>query len=492
MKTQIKNTLENKEIWEKSLYYNFLKTCNKSEFLKSQTPFFFAVQAFPRMLLKFASLINTSEERLLVIENIWEEHGNGDQNSFHTSSFKKHLSSLSENDRIPLNSNPFVTKWIDNILNKNYSVLELGTILAAIEYMYAVISEDIAAYIDSLDLINKNIHYSKHSELDWSHGKELITSLKICGHDVDETLFIQTQLEFIALFNKLCFPTEKELNNIVNLDISFFHNREDSDLGIKAINYFEKDKLDLFSICSGGEHILNYLIQTNKFLNITISDLNPHQIELFERKLSKKSQFNEQAVGKFEYFFAYLREAYKQGNDFSGYKDLLDNRDCFYYIMNVIFSKDNLNKVFSDSATKYSNEDFSKHFGNALLTSLLDLNDKNSGNIFYSFNLINNHDLDLINDDNYKITKNICNLISYDFTSTYDIIDLSNIGDWMSYNDYQIVLQKAYKALNYGGILIVRKLLGDYNLEENLYMFDKVESVKDKTCFYSESYLAYK
>lgn len=492
MKTQIHHTLENKKIWEKSLYYKFLKTCNKSEFLKSQTPFFFAVQAFPRMLLKFASLINTSEERLLVIENIWEEHGQGDQKLFHTSSFKKHLSSLSDNNRIPLYSNPFITKWIDNILNENYSLMQLGTILAAIEYMYAVISEDIASHLESLKLNNKNIHYSKHAELDWSHGKELITALKICGCEVDEELFIKTQLEFISLFNKLCFPTVKELDNIANLDISFFHNREDSDLGLKAINFFDKDKLDIFSICSGGENILNYLINTNKFLNITVSDLNPNQIELFERKLSEKSNFNEDAIGKFEYFFAYLREAYRQGNDFSGYKDLTKNKDCFNYIMSVIFSKNNLNKVFTDSATKYSNEDFSKHFANALLTSLLDHNDKNSGNVFYSFDLINKNDLDSINDDNYTIKKEISNLISHDFTSTYDIIDLSNIGDWMSYNDYQIVLQKTYNALNYGGILIVRKLLGDYNLEENLYMFDKVEKIKDKTCFYSESYLAYK
>lgn len=66
----IEQTLNNN--WCNHQYQLFLKNATKEEYLRSQIPFFFAVQAFPRFLAKLASQIESSENRLLVVENLWE------------------------------------------------------------------------------------------------------------------------------------------------------------------------------------------------------------------------------------------------------------------------------------------------------------------------------------------------------------------------------------------------------------------------------------
>jgi len=72
--TQAKNiTLKNFELFSK--YETFMSNSSQEEFSKSQIPFYHAVKAFPRILCYLASMIEDSETRLHIAENIWEEHG---------------------------------------------------------------------------------------------------------------------------------------------------------------------------------------------------------------------------------------------------------------------------------------------------------------------------------------------------------------------------------------------------------------------------------
>lgn len=486
-----KITIESNETWKKSLYYNFLKTCTRQEFLDSQIPFYYAVNAFPSMLLKLASMIYDNEKRLTLIENIWEEHGCGDFKNFHMNTFKNHLKALNDNIEPELYENPFVTIWIDNILEEKYSAENLGTILFAIEYIYAFISTDIADFTLSVDVVSP--HYQTHSILDLSHGEELFHLVKNLGYDINQDLFQKTQIEFINLFNKLCSPTEVELTQASKIPISFFYSREDSNVGLKALSKIKKDNINIFSICSGGENVLNYLLNFNdKKLSVTLFDVNQNQLDLFDKKLfgEFKDNIAFEQKGKFEFFFNYLISTIKNTNS-KEFSRILNDYKLFDYLMSKIFSRKNLNIVFSEDATKYSSDSFASHFSKAIRYTS-NSNNKNFENIYFNSPLMDYNFKSKINFNNFDINKVCKNIKDYDFNSNFDFIDISNIGDWMPLDDYKNIIKKAYNSLNENGILITRKLLGDYNLKELLYMFSENEVIIDNTLFYSECYISRK
>jgi pyrroloquinoline quinone (PQQ) biosynthesis protein C len=489
MQKFIETTLENKKIWSKSLYFNFLQNCSKAEFLKSQIPFYYAVESFPRMLLKLALKIDNSDQRLLIIENIWEEHGKGDKEQFHTTTFKEHLNLLEEqNKEVYLSRNLFVEKWIDNILESNHSMGKLASTLAGIEYIYAVISEDIALYIEKLNFEEKSTHYSTHAELDWSHGRELLEVIEYCNLHIDEEAFSLAQILFIEMFDKLSFPTKKELIEVSKMAVSFYHSREDSSIGVEAIKNLKKDKINAFSICSGGEHILHYLEEFENNINIDLVDINQEQLNVFKNKLNNIPQ---EEIGKFEYLFNYLRQLTHGYIEEKTRFEIMSEKEELGFFVDMLFSRKNLNIIFTENATKYSSACFSEHFFQAFIHSLYEEN-SNAMNIFYKEPVFKtNKSLSHLSEN---ITYTTESLINYTFDKKYDFIDLSNIGDWMIIEEYNFILKNAFNALNKGGILVTRKLLGDYSLNTQLSLlpFKEIISKKDKTCFYSSCYLGIK
>jgi hypothetical protein len=488
----IKTTLENKILWESSGYKDFLKYCSKEEFLQSQTPFYYAVESFPLMLIILASKIKSSKERLLVIENIWEEHGNGDVNNFHTETFKQHLESLGMeknylDDKIS-SENPYVEEWISSVLNSDMSLESLGSYLSGVEYIYAVISEDIALFIDTIELEKESVHYQKHSKLDWSHGQELLDVVRNCDLKIDNDTFINGQKDLINLFSKLACPTEVKLKKVSLNPVSFFYSREDSGTELFALNSIKKKNVNIFSICSGGEHILKYLSDSDKTLSIDLFDINESQISVFKNKLLNIEQ---EVTGKFESLFCEFRKLLP-GEGLIEKRDLLANKDKIKYATSVVFSRRNLNIVFSDSATKYTVKDFSEHFYNAFIESL-EKDHINALNVFYGLPFCHDNSFKFDVKKTYnEINYIVSDMSGYAFVRDYDLIDLSNIGDWMELSDYQVIVDKAYKALANNGQLIVRKLLGDYSLKDTLDSFDCVLSFDDKTKFYTECYIAIK
>jgi hypothetical protein len=66
-------------------------------------------------------------------------------------------------------------------------------------------------------------------------------------------------------------------------------------------------------------------------------------------------------------------------------------------------------------------------------------------------------------------------------------VSISNIGDWMSLEDYKKVILDVKSRLADDGVIICRKLLGDYNLKTLLIDCGfKVKADNDVTWFYSE------
>lgn len=475
-------TIESKQLWQNSGYFRFLKDADREALLNSQIPFYGAVEAFPRLLLKLASEISDATARHLIVENIWEEHGQGDKNKFHIHTFKQHLRSLGFDGSG--HKNPFVTKWLEHLFSSQFEALFHQ--LAAIEYMYAVISEDIAVCLQKMTLFGSQEHYVKHSALDWTHGEDLLKAMRIADVVFKPEKFQQAQLEFINLFEKLVVPTTKQLNNIKNsVPVNFYYTREASNVIDLALKIIRKNKLKVLAVCSGGENVIHYINQ-KQVAQVTAFDINPHQLVVCQQKLDPL-QYWVQQDGKFEYLFRLVRSYFvNHHSELTIVEDALSNPELIDYVVDLVFNEKVLTGIFTEQATQYSTASFSEHFKQVyhkMLQDVLDSNidNPNTNNVILGFNfpvqkLKRADQLPTFVNDNAE------HIITKD---DYDVIDLSNIGDWMPFNAFSELIINAYTQLTAGGCLILRRLLGDYQLSK--LTIGKILSVTDDTGFYSET-----
>lgn len=489
--------------WGESKFHNFIIHATQKEFLESQVPFFYAVQAFPRMLCKLAMEIEDSSERLLVVNNIYEEHGNNNVNKFHTQTYKEYLNALGWDQK--LLNNPWVDQWNQKVLSLSYSNSEYAAYLSGVEYLYALISHDVSQYISTLDLKNEQSHYANHSVLDWEHGYELLSVGLSLTYNESLSLemqeaFKQGQKDFMEMYNHLFVPTAGEMSIINKEKIAFYFIREDSSVEKNILNGFKKEKIDILSIASGGEHVFEYLAH-DIACHIDVIDINIHQIELSQKKLSNLENggnqeiFHENNVGKFEKIFAILRSYFNQEELRLLKQEDKNSQDKLKFIVDVLFSNNNLNIVFGEEATKYTKKSFADHFFHVFKTCLKN-EEKNTLNIFEKTEIRNYQELSQKIKDNKEkhiLNWSISNPKNFDSHKKYDMINISNIGDWMSFEEYSTMIKLLNNHLANNGCIIARKLLGDYSLVDLLKDNNlECDTPQDNTLFYSETVIGYK
>lgn len=472
-----KLTLTNKLVWEQSRYNAFLQSCTTQELLESQIPFFYAVQEFPKMLLNLASVIPTTEQRVLLMKNIVEEHGNFNEKSFHTTTFIQHLNALGLGNK-PLTKSPFVSAWINWFYITPMQPYQKASALAAVEYIYAVVCETIVNVLQKHSIASP--HYKKHSVLDWEHAQELLEVALLCDSCVDEDIFKQSQTVFLDMLDTLVVPSKARLTQIASQKVSFFYSREDSSVEVQVLNSLKTESPKILMTCSGGEHVFNMQNSSSKSLSFDIFDINPNQIQVFENKLNFKAQACE---GKFESLFKELRSYFKgiYALDRSNI-----NWEQVDYVIDQWFSNEALNAIFGEDATKHSSANFANHFKNAFKASMQS-DHPNALNVLFGT------PVSVTVPRNLQYTTKVSPLNNLQPGTKYDLIDISNIGDWMPIAEYRTVLLKMIESLNQGGALICRKLLGDYDLLKELEAASsltrpaKIKEMQDNTHFYSET-----
>lgn len=483
--------------WSKNRFQQFKKYATRNEFLRSQVPFFFAVQAFPRMLCMLGSKIEDSEERMLVVENIYEEHGQGDSRKYHTQSYKTYLKALGLNDSIY--SSPWVSSWIKNVLSLECNAMEYAAYLAGIEYVYALICGDVSEYIQTFTLECEQTHYSKHAKLDWEHGKELLMVAVSLGNE-DEIIkeyFKKAQTDFLHMYGSLFIPTIAEMKEFNSENISFYYSRENSQIE-KNLLEMESSKNPnprVLTICSGGEHLFE-MLSNDTPTHFDMIDINIHQINLTQEKLKyilnhdDSSIVSEQGVGKFEKMFELLRSYFNEDEKEALVQGCNETQKKLHFIVNILFSNDYLNTVFGEDATKYTVKSFSEHFYSVFVEKLKE-QEINTQNIFWGTHVRNFNEIKERVKHHHHINWILDNPKNINVDYYYDIIDISNIGDWMSQDDFISVISHMQKLMKPRAKLISRKLLGDYDLEKVLSKFFKETHVEnDDTGFYSEVVVA--
>lgn len=166
-------------LFESPYFYNLKnKTTPKHLFVESQCAFLHAVTYFSRPMSALASRIDSTQARLHLIENIYEEHGEMKEEFFHENTFIKWLHQLNpETAEIEFPLKPCVDAFNAALMGTCQTApIEKGICcLGMIEFMFAYISKFIANATVNLKWIRLEnlIHYNLHADLDIKHSREL-------------------------------------------------------------------------------------------------------------------------------------------------------------------------------------------------------------------------------------------------------------------------------------------------------------------------------
>lgn len=148
----------------------------KEQFIKTQAQFYHAVINFVLPLAFVAGNVPSYEDRVNIIRNLWEEHGEGDMTATHGATFKRFLSRLIKSE-FKLDQPGTAVSSFNSILNetsKNHSYLKSLAMLGMIELMFSEISHFIGTAVIERGWMTSDelVHYKLHKELDVIHAQD--------------------------------------------------------------------------------------------------------------------------------------------------------------------------------------------------------------------------------------------------------------------------------------------------------------------------------
>ena len=178
---EITNIVEELNKIEDNTYFKELhKNPSPIKFLESQECFISAIDNWSKALGLLLEKLPSDKERLPIIQNLYEEHGEGNLESSHVNTFREFYKSLGGEKKLKLynkklSSYKFIKEFNDTINNKFkseswiYSVAMLGMI----EYTYITVSKNIHEYAKNYINPRAISHYSLHEIVDVKHANDL-------------------------------------------------------------------------------------------------------------------------------------------------------------------------------------------------------------------------------------------------------------------------------------------------------------------------------
>ncbi|MDG2223404.1 MAG: iron-containing redox enzyme family protein [Rubripirellula sp.] len=164
----------------KNRYFQLLQSGGMSleNFLRSQQQFYFAVNYFSRPMAALIMRIPNGDQRLGILDNIVEEHGNFRSDTFHEATFRQFLQSIGGSGERPDadSMGPAVHAFNATIMSACLSEdVRTGiACLGIIEYAFADISSLIGGAVALQNWLGENelVHYKLHEEIDKQHAAD--------------------------------------------------------------------------------------------------------------------------------------------------------------------------------------------------------------------------------------------------------------------------------------------------------------------------------
>ena len=199
--------------YEENPYFKALqdKTFEFDDFLETQIQFYFAVVFFSRPMAALAAKVPNSKQRIEIVRNVWEEHGEGENAKLHGDTFLELLKRLGvkEDEEILKRAlwpevRQFNTTLVGACLVDEYTI-GVG-VMGIIELMFSRISAWVGqGIVHNGWLTNENmIHYNLHEELDIKHSQDFFDVIAPKWEDPEERYYIEQGLRLGAhTFNGL-------------------------------------------------------------------------------------------------------------------------------------------------------------------------------------------------------------------------------------------------------------------------------------------------
>ncbi len=151
----------------------------KDDFVETQIQFYFAVLFFSRPMATVAAKIPHPTQRVEVLRNVWEEHGEGDVRLMHGETFLELLERLAGVSRADVDARAlwpevraFNTTLVGACVLDEY-VIGVSA-LGMIERMFVDVSRWLGSGIVERGFLSEErlVHYRLHEELDVRHSQD--------------------------------------------------------------------------------------------------------------------------------------------------------------------------------------------------------------------------------------------------------------------------------------------------------------------------------
>lgn len=203
--TTIASILEENDFRKNSFFRELMNgEMSKDQFIRTQHQFYYAVTNFSSALALVAAAIPTYEERMKIIRNLWEEHGDGKPEHTHGSTFTEFMKRITGNRNIQIAEATEEVILFNTTLNgtcKQEHYLKSVALMGMIERMFADISAFIGDKTIERGWMKKEemIHYSLHQELDCIHAEDFFSILRKHYDNVENQKIIDEGLKLGAL-----------------------------------------------------------------------------------------------------------------------------------------------------------------------------------------------------------------------------------------------------------------------------------------------------
>ncbi len=182
---------------EKILNHRFIHRIRDGYLNKQQLQYFalqysIYIQHFPRFLSACAANVLDDETRLALVDNLWDEHGNGKIEDSHRVLYKNFAMALGISSEMYDNAQPIVTTEIcvENIFNmcqdRDFRV-GLGALGPGTEYFTDDEYRIIVSGLEKYDFISKEAlrFWHVHISLDEDHYSDMVKSIEPWTRDID-------------------------------------------------------------------------------------------------------------------------------------------------------------------------------------------------------------------------------------------------------------------------------------------------------------------
>lgn len=180
-------------------------------FRATQEQFGFAVTYFARPMASLISRMELPGQRLGILSNILEEHGELKPHAFHHATFRQFLASIGSNDAARLDAltpSPQVHAF-NSVLTSACTMEDLAvgaSCLGIIEHAFAVISATIGSAVVQRGWVAQDelVHYALHAEIDEQHAEDFFIIVEPSYSDPATHAAIDRGLRLGAyVFNRL-------------------------------------------------------------------------------------------------------------------------------------------------------------------------------------------------------------------------------------------------------------------------------------------------